>query len=92
MLKSYRKLDVANFMQLSKTKIVFISFQTLRKPKHIDADVFIIARKKQLAALNQEISSHVPKSQPATPQVPISSRVFYQSIIIAIANSIQKYC
>lgn len=44
-------------MQISKTTVIFVSWQTLKKPKHVD--LFIRARGKRLAALREEIASHV---------------------------------
>ncbi|KAH8845929.1 hypothetical protein MCOR27_001115 [Pyricularia oryzae] len=44
--------------KLSKTKIVFVSFATLKKP--VEADIFIKARGKSLQALRNEIAAHCP--------------------------------
>ncbi|KAI9736852.1 MAG: hypothetical protein M1818_005903 [Claussenomyces sp. TS43310] len=43
--------------KISKTRIIFASFQTLRKPR--DADIFIRGHGRSLAALQQDILSHV---------------------------------
>ncbi|KAH8821407.1 Elongator complex protein 5 [Xylogone sp. PMI_703] len=51
--------------KIAKSKIIFISFTTLRKPRGLDVDVFIRANKKPLAALRNEIIEHYP---PMTPQ------------------------
>lgn len=48
----------ANKSQISKTKVVFISFQTLKKPRNVD--VFVRAHSKSVEALRAEIASHVP--------------------------------
>jgi hypothetical protein len=77
----------AKFLQLSKTKIIFISFQTLRKPEH--ADVFITARKN--AALIQEISSHLPKPQGALSHGPTTSKTLKAQVAYQIANLTQKH-
>ncbi|KAI1342083.1 histone acetylation protein 2 [Xylariaceae sp. FL0016] len=44
--------------QISKTKVIFISFTTLKKPQ--DATVFISARGKSIEALRTEVASHNP--------------------------------
>lgn len=49
-------------IQMSHTKIIFISFSTIKKPSH--ADIFIKARGKSLQKLRSEIVSHYPT--PAT--------------------------
>ncbi|ROT39119.1 hypothetical protein SODALDRAFT_332541, partial [Sodiomyces alkalinus F11] len=43
----------------SKTKVIFLSFATLRKPR--DADVFVKGRGKPLTSLRKELVSHYPK-------------------------------
>jgi elongator complex protein 5 len=49
--------------QLAKTKIIFLSFSTLRKPR--DADVFIKAAGKDLNAVSRELLAQYPAFQPA---------------------------
>ncbi|CAN8096060.1 unnamed protein product [Discula destructiva] len=51
--------------KISHTKIIFISFATIKKPSH--ADVFVKARGKSLQKLRAEIVSHYP-----TPVAPTS--------------------
>ncbi|RYP13645.1 hypothetical protein DL765_006775 [Monosporascus sp. GIB2] len=45
--------------QAAGSKIVFVSFATLKKAR--DVDVFVKARGKSLAALQAEITSHYPR-------------------------------
>lgn len=54
-------------MQISKSKIVFISFATLQKKLSFHPDVFVSARGKALAALRSEIIAHLP--QPSTTSI-----------------------
>ncbi|KAM0523311.1 hypothetical protein ACHAPE_001806 [Trichoderma viride] len=49
--------------KLAKTKIIFLSFSTLRKPR--EADVFIKATGKDLNAVGRELLSHYPAFHPA---------------------------
>ncbi|KAL7795409.1 Elongator complex protein 5 [Trichoderma ceciliae] len=49
--------------KLAKTKIIFLSFSTLRKPR--DADVFIKAAGKDLNAVSRELLALYPSFQPA---------------------------
>ncbi|KAJ4389371.1 hypothetical protein N0V93_006838 [Gnomoniopsis smithogilvyi] len=49
--------------KISHTKIIFISFATIKQPSH--ADIFIQARSKSLQKLRSEIVSHYPT--PAAP-------------------------
>ncbi|GFP55475.1 elongator complex protein 5 [Trichoderma asperellum] len=49
--------------KLAKTKIIFLSFSTLRKLR--EADVFIKATGKDLNAVSRELLSHYPAFQPA---------------------------
>ena len=49
--------------QIARTKVVFVSFATVKKP--CDADVLVKARGKSLKALRSEILSHCPP--PVTP-------------------------
>lgn len=51
-------------MQLAKTKVVFVSFSTVKKPR--DVDVFIKAAGKDLVAVRKELLSHYPAFDPAT--------------------------
>ncbi|KAI1504142.1 histone acetylation protein 2 [Biscogniauxia marginata] len=44
--------------KVSKSKVIFVSFATLRKPA--DADIFVRARGKTPEALRAEITSHYP--------------------------------
>ncbi|KAK8856171.1 Elongator complex protein 5 [Apiospora arundinis] len=48
--------------RISKSKIIFVSFATLRKPA--DVDIFVKARGKTPEALRSEIVSHYPTGQP----------------------------
>lgn len=47
---------------MSKGKIIFVSFATLKKPA--EADVFVKARGKTAEALRSEILSHYPAGTP----------------------------
>lgn len=58
---------ISDMFQISHTKIIFISFATIRQPSH--ADVFIKARGKPLQKLRSEIVSHC-----ATTTAPPTSR------------------
>jgi elongator complex protein 5 len=59
----------ADLSQIAKTKIVFISFRTFKKPKN--ADVFVRAHGKSIMTLAKEILGHVPESK--TPQSKLSN-------------------
>lgn len=48
------------FQQISKSKITFISFSTLRKKIPFEIDAFITTRGKSLAALRKEIVALLP--------------------------------
>jgi hypothetical protein len=48
------------FQQISKSKITFISFSTLRKKVPYEIDAFISTRGKSLAALRKEIVALLP--------------------------------
>lgn len=50
----------ANNVKISKTKIIYISFTTLRRKISFDVDVFVAARAKSLSKLRAEIISHLP--------------------------------
>ena len=63
--------EEADHQKTSRTKIIFVSFEVLRKPKH--ADVFITGRKKPLTALRKEINFHIPATQPPSAGTPIQS-------------------
>lgn len=53
-------------LQVSKTRVIFVSFATLRRPR--DVDVFVKGRGKSLGALRTEILSHCAKAEkPSTP-------------------------
>ncbi|UNI18640.1 hypothetical protein JDV02_004895 [Purpureocillium takamizusanense] len=57
---------VAEFIaraKISKTKVVFLSFATLRKPR--GADVLVKAAGRDLAAVRRELQAHVPAFDPA---------------------------
>ncbi|KAH6611351.1 elongator complex 5 [Trichoderma cornu-damae] len=49
--------------KLIKTKVIFLSFATLRKPR--DADVFVKAAGKDFNAVSRELLAHYPSFQPA---------------------------
>ncbi|KAL6879031.1 Elongator complex protein 5 [Trichoderma novae-zelandiae] len=49
--------------KLAKTKIIFLSFSTVRKPR--DADVLIKAAGKDLNTISRELLAHYPSFQPA---------------------------
>ncbi|KAI1490346.1 histone acetylation protein 2 [Biscogniauxia mediterranea] len=60
-LEQSAKPVVREFMtraKISKSKVIFVSFATLRKPA--DADVFVRARGKTPEALRAEITAHYP--------------------------------
>ncbi|RDW89206.1 hypothetical protein BP6252_01238 [Coleophoma cylindrospora] len=52
--------------KISKSKVVFLSFATLKRP--LDVDVFITARGKPLSSLRSEILSHLPDPSPTSPK------------------------
>ncbi|KAK7750604.1 hypothetical protein SLS62_007451 [Diatrype stigma] len=60
---------------IAKSKIIFVSFATVKKPR--DADIFVKARGKALAALQAEIASHYP---PGGAQTFLSSLITHPSI------------
>jgi hypothetical protein len=72
----------ADVEQISKSKIIFISFATLSKKVPIQADVFVSAIRKDMAALKEEIVTHFPPPQAAatsaTPQSNTLSPQFFQ--------------
>ncbi|KAK0720658.1 Elongator complex protein 5 [Lasiosphaeris hirsuta] len=57
--------EFINRAKIGRSKVIFISFATVKKPH--DADVFIKARGKSLAALAAEIASHCPTTATGTP-------------------------
>ncbi|KAH8683241.1 Elongator complex protein 5 [Tricladium varicosporioides] len=56
--------------KISKSKVIFISFTTLRKKVPFDHDVFISTRGKSLSNLRTEILSHIPPPTLSTTAVP----------------------
>lgn len=54
------KVLTTTVKQISKSKIIFISFATLRRKVSYDIDIFISTRGKSLANLRTEILSHLP--------------------------------
>ncbi|TPX10883.1 uncharacterized protein E0L32_008089 [Thyridium curvatum] len=50
--------EFATRAKIGRTKVVFVSFATVRKPR--DADVFVRGRGKALGNLRSEIASHCP--------------------------------
>ena len=67
----------ADVEQISKSKIIFISFATLSKKVPIQADVFVSAIRKDMEALRAEIVSHFPPPQAAaTSATPQSNNPF----------------
>ncbi|KAJ4424597.1 hypothetical protein N0V82_000728 [Gnomoniopsis sp. IMI 355080] len=56
--------EFINRAKIAHTKIIFISFSTIKKPSH--ADIFIKARSKSLQKLRSEIVSHYPTPVTAT--------------------------
>ncbi|KAI1170174.1 Elongator complex protein 5 [Nemania sp. FL0916] len=77
--------------QISKSKIIYISFATLRKPTGVD--VFIRARGKTVETLRSEIVSHYPAGQtqktlliidelnPLSSSIPSDLALFLSSLI-----------
>ncbi|KAK3358998.1 Elongator complex protein 5 [Lasiosphaeria hispida] len=53
--------EFINRAKIGRSKVIFISFATVKKPH--DADIFIKARGKPLAALAAEIASHCPPTK-----------------------------
>ncbi|KAM0256348.1 hypothetical protein ACHAQJ_004999 [Trichoderma viride] len=66
--------------KLAKTKIIFLSFSTLRKPR--EADVLIKAAGKDLNAVSRELLAHYPTYQPAAAKDKTTQRavVFIDSL------------
>lgn len=58
--------------QLARTKIVFLSFATLKKPR--DADVIVKAAGKDLTAVRAELMTHVPAFDPTAGKDKTSQR------------------
>ncbi|KAI0977215.1 Elongator complex protein 5 [Xylaria arbuscula] len=83
--------------QISKTKIIYVSFATLRKPAGID--VFIRASGKTAESLRSEIVSHYPAGythktllildelNPLTSSIPADLTLFLRSLITGPAIS-----
>jgi hypothetical protein len=68
----------ADVEQISKSKIIFISFATLSKKVPIQADVFVSAIRKDIEALRAEVVSHFPPPQAAaTSPTPQSNTPFF---------------
>ncbi len=55
-----------SFQQISKSKIIFISFSTLRKKVPYEIDAFVSTRGMSLAALRKEIVALLP-APPTSP-------------------------
>ncbi|PTB42245.1 hypothetical protein M441DRAFT_136558 [Trichoderma asperellum CBS 433.97] len=70
--------------KLAKTKIIFLSFSTLRKPR--EADVFIKATGKDLNAVSRELLSHYPAFQPAA----IKDKTVQTVVFIDSLNSLSS--
>ncbi|KAG9229141.1 Elongator complex protein 5 [Amylocarpus encephaloides] len=67
--------------KISKTKIVFISFETLRKKLSFEPEAFVKARSKPLAALRTEILSQLPPTPPpASNALPTKSLLVLDSL------------
>ncbi|KAI0433082.1 Elongator complex protein 5 [Xylaria sp. FL1042] len=84
--------------QISKTKIIYISFATPRKPA--DVDVFVRARDKTAESLRGEITSHYPAGRtqktllildelnPLASSIPADLALFLSSLITGPAVSL----
>ncbi|KAI0491072.1 Elongator complex protein 5 [Xylaria cf. heliscus] len=84
--------------QISKTKIIYISFATPRKP--VGADVFVRARGKTAETLRSEIVSHYPTGHthktlliidelnPLSSTIPTDLALFLSSLITTPAHSL----
>lgn len=77
------------FAQASRTKIIFISFSTVKKPSH--ADVFIKARGKSLQKLRSEIVSHypAPAAQTAKTAAASSSMSLCRASCVAVKGTVK---
>jgi len=75
-------------LQIAKSKVIYISFQCLKKPKF--ADVFIRAHGKSLAVLKQEISTHLPPPPAAAAPVAIISKSYPLQHCEIILNTSQR--
>ncbi|GJN85665.1 hypothetical protein PLIIFM63780_009235 [Purpureocillium lilacinum] len=77
---------VAEFItraKISKTKVVFLSFATLRKPR--GADVLVKAAGRDLASVRRELLAHVPAFDPAQAKEKPSQRA---AIIMDSVNNL----
>ncbi|KUJ11609.1 uncharacterized protein LY89DRAFT_674186 [Mollisia scopiformis] len=72
--------EFARRAKISKSKIIFISFSSLRRKVSFDIDSFVPAPGKSLAALREEILSHLPPP-PTTAPSSSSSATRYLIII-----------
>lgn len=70
-------------MQISKSKIIFVSYATLRKKLHFDPGVFISARSKPLSTLSAEILSHYPPP-PSFPTATSTSEFVLKCFLILL--------
>lgn len=59
-------------VQIAKSKVIFVSFQTLKSPSQVD--VVIRAHGKPLAALKQEILTHLPPPPSVAAPTPSASK------------------
>lgn len=71
--------------KLAKSNIVFVSFESLKKPKL--ADVFIRAHGKSLPTLQKEISSHLPPPPTGPNQVPSSKTILIFDTLTPLATN-----
>lgn len=76
--------------QITKSKIITISFSTLRKKLYYDPDIFISARAKPLRALRSEIIAHLPIPSPTSPttQSQYSSETWTKNVRLTITEYI----
>ena len=58
----YEPNETNGSRQISRSKIIFVSFATLKKPA--DVDIFVKARGKTPETLRSEIVSHYPTGSP----------------------------
>ncbi|TVY25605.1 Elongator complex protein [Lachnellula hyalina] len=66
--------------KISKSKIIFISYATLRKKLSFDPDIFLSARSKPLSTLRTEILSHLPLPPSATNTSPTKTLIIIDTL------------
>ncbi|KAG9243766.1 Elongator complex protein 5 [Calycina marina] len=78
--------EFARRAKIGKSKIIYISFSTLRKRVPFEIDGFVFGRAKSLSILQQEIISHIASS-PGNPQAAAQKYLLIIDTLNTLASS-----